>query len=139
MPRPPDRTGKDTSMQLKRLHIARSLILSALAVAWSAAAAQAQTVKVGFITSFSGQNASIGEQMDQAVKLWTKEHEKDLPPGGKIEIIRRDDTGPNPEVAKRLAQGLITRDQGDLLSGVVWTPHAISMAPVTAPGKTAFV
>src|SRR5258708_21425244 len=99
MPRPPDRTGKDTSMQLKRLHIARSLILSALAVAWSAAAAQAQTVKVGFITSFSGQNASIGEQMDQAVKLWAQEHGKDLPPGVKIEVIRRHGTAPNPAVA----------------------------------------
>src|SRR5258708_12205761 len=100
MPRPPDRTGKDTSMQLKRLHIARSLILSALAVAWSAAAAQAQTVKVGFITSFSGQNASIGEQMDQAVKLWTKDHEKDLPPAVKIDTTPPHHTPPTPQAAK---------------------------------------
>jgi branched-chain amino acid transport system substrate-binding protein len=118
---------------------ARSLLASAMALALTAGAAAAQTVKVGFITSFSGQNASIGEQMDMAVKLWTKEHAKDLPPGVKVEIIRRDDTGPNPEVAKRLAQELITRDKVDVLTGVVWTPNAMSMAPVTAEGKTPFI
>ena len=48
-----------------------------------------------------------------------KLHEKDLPPGVKIELIRRDDTGPNPEVAKRLAQELITRDKVQLLAGRV--------------------
>lgn len=117
----------------------RSMMASAIALALTGGAAQAQTVKVGFITSFSGQNASIGEQMDQAVKLWTKEYERDLPPGVKLEIIRRDDTGPNPEVAKRLAQELITRDKVDLLTGVIWTPNAMSMAPVTAEGKTPFV
>ena len=48
-----------------------------------------------------------------------KLHEKDLPPGVKIELIRRDDTGPNPEIAKRLAQELITRDKVQMLTGVV--------------------
>src|SRR5690242_20861685 len=45
-------------------------------------------------------------------------HEKELPAGTKIEIIRRDDTGPNPEVARRLAQELITRDRVNFLGGV---------------------
>lgn len=120
------------------MKLAHSLLASAIALAlpW---AAEAQTVKVGFITSFSGQNASIGEQMDQAVKLWTKMHEKELPPGVKIDIIRRDDTGPLPEVAKRLAQDLITRDHVDILTGVVWTPNALAIGPLAGEGKTPFV
>src|SRR5215472_16244390 len=105
----------------------------------SATAATAQTVKVGFITSFSGQNASIGAEMDQAVKLWTKLHEKDLPPGVKIEILRRDDTGPLPEVAKRLAQDLITRDHVDILTGVVWTPNAFAIGPLAGQAKVPFI
>ena len=119
--------------------LTRTLLASTFALGMMWTSADAQTVKVGFITSFSGQNASIGEQMDQAVKLWTKVHEKDLPSGVKIEIIRRDDTGPNPEVAKRLATELITRDKVDLITGVIWTPNAMSMAPITAEGKTPFI
>lgn len=109
------------------------------ALSWAVAPAQAQTVKVGFITSFSGQNASIGAEMDQAVKLWTKLHEKDLPPGIKIDILRRDDTGPLPDVAKRLAQDLITRDHVDILTGVVWTPNAFAIGALTKQAKVPFI
>jgi branched-chain amino acid transport system substrate-binding protein len=70
----------------------------------------AQTVKIGVILSYSGPAASIGEQIDNGIKLYVKEHEKELPAGVKLELIRRDDTGPNPDIAKRLAQELITRD-----------------------------
>src|SRR3954468_3068197 len=105
----------------------------------TASSAFAQTVKIGFVTSFTGQNASVGEMMDQTVKLWVKNHEKDLPPGVKVEIIRRDDTGPNPEVAKRIATELITRDKVDVITGVIWTPNAFAMGPITAEGKTPFV
>jgi branched-chain amino acid transport system substrate-binding protein len=101
--------------------------------------ASAQTVKIGFVTSFSGQNASVGAMMDQAVKLWVKEHDKDLPKGVKVEIIRRDDTGPNPETAKRIATELITRDKVDFITGVIWTPNALAMGPITAEGKTPFI
>ena len=69
-----------------------------------AAPVAAQTVKIGVILSYSGPAASIGEQLDNAIKLYVKEHEKELPTGVKVEIIRRDDTGPNPDVAKRLAR-----------------------------------
>src|SRR4051794_960250 len=101
--------------------------------------ASAQTVKIGFVTSFSGQNASVGAMMDQTVKLWIKEHDKDLPPGVKVEIIRRDDTGPNPEVAKRIATELMTRDKVDFITGVIWTPNAFAIGPLTAESKTPFI
>ena len=78
----------------------------------------AQTVKVGVINTYSGPFAGVGEQLDRGIRLYMKQHEKDLPAGVKIELIRRDDTGPNPEVAKRLAQELITRDHVQLLTGV---------------------
>jgi branched-chain amino acid transport system substrate-binding protein len=121
------------------MRISRALTALGALFLLSATAATAQTVKVGFITSFSGQNASIGAEMDQAVKLWTKLHEKDLPPGVKIEILRRDDTGPLPEVAKRLAQDLITRDHVDILTGVVWTPNAFAIGPLAGQAKVPFI
>ena len=65
-----------------------------------AARAVAQTVKVGIINTYSGPLAGGGDQLEHGIRLYMKLHEKDLPPSVTIELIRRDDTGPNPEVAK---------------------------------------
>ena len=102
-------------------------------------AASAQTVKLGVINTYSGPSANLGEQLDRGIRLYVKQHEKDLPPGVKLEIIRRDDTGPNPEVAKRMAQELITRDQVQLLAGAVYTPNALAIAPLATEAKVPFV
>jgi branched-chain amino acid transport system substrate-binding protein len=48
--------------------------------------------------------------------------------------VRRDDTA-NPEVAKRLAQELITREHVQLLTGVILSPAAAAIAPLTAEAK----
>src|SRR5215469_8972666 len=99
----------------------------------------AQTVKLGVIDTYSGPFAAVGEQMDRGIRLYVKQHEKDLPPGVKLEIIRRDDTGPNPEVAKRMAQELITRDHVQLLAGTVYTPNALAVAPLATEAKVPFI
>ncbi len=101
--------------------------------------ASAQTVKVGVINTYSGPLAAVGDQMDRGIRLYMQQHEKDLPPGVKIELIKRDDTGPNPETAKRLAQELITRDHVQLLTGVIWTPNALAMAPLLNEAKVPFI
>jgi branched-chain amino acid transport system substrate-binding protein len=104
------------------------------------ALAAAQTVvKVGIINTYSGPEAQTGDMMDKGIKLYVKEHQKDLPPGVSVELVVRDDTGPNPEVAKRIAQELITRDHVQFLTGVVWTPNAAAIAPLTAEAKVPFV
>jgi branched-chain amino acid transport system substrate-binding protein len=112
----------------------------AVALALAAGAASADTVvKVGLINTYSGTEAQTGDEIDKGVKLYIKEHEKDLPPGVKVELVVRDDTGPNPDVAKRLAQELITRDHVQFLTGVVWTPNAAAIAPLTVEAKVPFV
>ncbi len=114
-------------------------LVAACALTTIAAAADAQTVKIGFITSYTGQNATVGVLMDKALDLYLKEHTKDLPAGVKVEVLRRDDTGPNPEVAKRLATELITRDKVDVLTGVIWTPNAMAIGPLAGEAKTPFL
>ena len=52
-----------------------------------------------------------------------------------LEILRRDDTGPNPEVAKRMAQELIARDHVQLLAGTVYTSNALAVAPVATEAE----
>src|SRR4051812_39868645 len=83
------------------------------------AAAVAQTVKIGVILPYSGPFAQAGDELDKGLRLYIKEHEKALPPGVKLELVVRDSTGPNPDIAKRLAQELITRDHVQLLAGLV--------------------
>ena len=94
----------------------------------------AQTVKVGLINSYTGFVAQPADQGQKGFDLYVKEHGKDLPPGIKIELLRRDDTS-NPEVGKRLAQELITRDRVQLLTGIVLSPVAAAVAPMTAEAK----
>ena len=113
--------------------------LAACAALGVAAPASAQTVKLGIVDTYSGPFAAVGELLDRGIRLYVKQHEKDLPPGVKLEIIRRDDTGPNPEVAKRMAQELITRDRVQLLAGTIYTPNALAIAPLATEAKVPFV
>jgi branched-chain amino acid transport system substrate-binding protein len=123
------------------MRIVKSLLLVAFALAASSASffALSQTIKIGFISTYSGLNANLGEYMERGMRLYMKSHEKDLPPGVKLEILVRDDTGPNPDKAKQLAQELIVRDRVNLLTGVIFTPNALAMAPLCTEAKMPFV
>jgi len=118
--------------------LSRKIMLAA-ALAFAAAGASAQTIKIGFITSYSGLNGNLGPYMERAVRLYIKEHQKELPSGVKIELITRDDTGPNPDTARRLAQELVVRDKVNILAGVVFTPNALAIAPIATEAKVPFV
>jgi branched-chain amino acid transport system substrate-binding protein len=121
-------------------HRIAALALSAvLGIATASLPAAAETIKVGAILTYSGPAASLGDQIDKGMKLYMKEHEKDLPPGVSVELLTRDDTGPSAETAKRLAQELITRDHVNFLTGVVWSPNALAIAPLTAEAKVPFI
>jgi len=91
-------------------------------------------VKIGMINSYTGFVAQAGDLGQKGMDLYIKEHEKDLPPGVKIELIKRDDTS-TPDVGKRLAQELIAREHVQLLTGVVLSPVAAAVAPLTAEAK----
>jgi branched-chain amino acid transport system substrate-binding protein len=113
-------------------------ILAAGAVLVVSAAAPAQTIKIGVINSYSGPFATLGDLMDKGMKLYMKQNADKLPPGVKIELVIRDDGGPNPDKAKQLAQELIVRDRVQFLTGVVFTPNAMAIAPLTQEAKVPF-
>src|SRR5262249_43763475 len=112
-----------------------ALICAQAALMPAAFPAIAQTVvKIGLINSYSGFVAQAADQAQKAIDLYIKEHERDLPPGVKVELVRREDTS-NPEVGKRLAQELITRERVQLLTGIVLSPVGAAIAPLTAEAK----
>ena len=112
---------------------ALALGLGLLALAGVPANAQ-QTIKIGVILPFSGQFADTGVQLDDGIKLYMQQH-GDMVAGKKIEVIRKDVGGIAPEVAKRLAQELIVRDNADILAGFALTPNALAAAEVSAQAK----
>ena len=116
-----------------------ALLAAGITFATISAMASAQTVKIGVINTYSGSNAGPGDQLDKGMKLYLKLNGSKLPPGVKVEMIVRDDGGPNPANAKRIAQELIGRDKVQFLTGVVWTPNAAAIAPLTAEAKVPLV
>jgi branched-chain amino acid transport system substrate-binding protein len=118
--------------------IAAAMSLAAAALMGGTGPAAAQTVKIGLINSNTGFLAQAGDEMEKGINLYVKTHEKDLPPGVKVELIRRDDTAA-PEVGKRVAQELITRERVQVLLGIVGSPIAAAVAPLTAEAKIPLV
>jgi branched-chain amino acid transport system substrate-binding protein len=127
-----------TETALGRTVMRKTLLFIAAAMLLASSANAQQTVKLGLIMSYSGQFADPAAQMDNAIKLYIKQH-GDTVAGKKIEIIRKDTGGPNPDVAKRLAQELIVRDNVDILAGFVLTPEALGAGDVSAEAKKLMV
>src|ERR1700730_726764 len=117
----------------------RSLALVAFLVASLVASqAGAETVKVGVLLPYTGPFQAIAQQMDDGIKMYMEQHAGELG-GHSIEILRRDTTGAQPDVAKRLAQELLTRDHVQILTGFVFTPNALAVAPLATETKTPLI
>ncbi|HUI72328.1 MAG TPA: ABC transporter substrate-binding protein, partial [Spirochaetia bacterium] len=106
--------------------------------ALAGAQSQQGPVKIGLIASFSGPFQAYGRNVEDGMRTYMKMH-GDTYAGRKIEIIERDTTGPAPEVAKRLAQELLARDNVDFLAGFVLTPNALAVAPLATQAKVPMI
>lgn len=122
----------------RRLAVAVAAAL-VLATGPSLGGAQAPApFKVGVIQSYSGgDNVAIGKGVDAAFAAYMKKY-GDTVAGRKIVLIKKDDGGIAPDVAKRLAQELIVQDKVDMLVGTSYTPNAIAVAGVSTAAKKPF-
>ena len=119
------------------LRCARCVLTAMLLLGAGPALAQG-TVKIGMVAEFSGPFADYGAQILGGMKAYLKLN-GDVFGGKKIEIVVKDTTGAAPDIAKRLAQELVTRDQVDILAGFGLTPNALAVAPVSAEAKKPMV
>ncbi len=107
----------------------------ALTVAAGASApAQQPPLRIGLIYSYSGAPPLVGKMFDDGIDLFIKQH-GDTVAGRKIEVIRRDDTGLAPDVAKRVATELVVQDRVDALLGLLLTPNTVAVESVSAAAK----
>ncbi len=93
--------------------------IAALAGLGFTAPAMAQSIKVGFISTFSGPQAAIGEDMKRSVEL-AKEHLGGKMAGKALEIVYEDD-GFKPDVGKQKSEKLVQQDKVDFVSGYIWS------------------
>ena len=118
--------------------VALAALISTLVVTAAFRSDAEETIKIGIIAAYSGQFADTAQQIDNGIRLYMKEH-GDTVAGRKIEIIRRDSGGPNPDVSKRLAQELVVRDKVDILTGFTTSPEALAAADVSAASQKLMV
>src|SRR5580704_2761350 len=119
------------------MRILKGLGLAALGLMLGGTA-QAETVKIGVVLPFSGANADLGHQIDKAFDLYVKLHAKDLAPNT-VELVKRDEGPPTGAVAKTVTTELITNDKVQIVTGFVFSPSAIALAPVVTQAKVPMI
>ncbi len=107
---------------------------AALALAADPAAAQNKTVKIGFVSTFSGPTAVIGNDMRNAFELGLDHHGRKL--GGlPVEVIYEDDQV-KPEVGAQKTQKLIESDKVDFVVGYIWSNVMLASLKPLVDSKT---
>src|SRR2546421_12420599 len=99
-------------------------LLSALALPLYVQA-QAEPIRIGFLTVRSGPLAAGGKQMEQGIQLFLKER-NNMIAGRKVELIIAD-TGGNPAGAKTKTQELVERDKVHVIIGPLAAFEALAI------------
>jgi branched-chain amino acid transport system substrate-binding protein len=95
---------------------------------------QAKTIKIGFVSSFSGPVAAIGNDMRNAFELGLDHVGRKL--GGlPVEVIYEDDEV-KPEVGAQKTQKLIESDHVDFVVGYIWSNVLLASLKPLVDSKT---
>lgn len=104
--------------------------LIALAMVGPMAVAQARTVKVGVVLTFSGGAAAFGKQVSQGMELYMDLYGNKKLGKHKIVFIKRDSKRPGGDIAKNAVRDLIVREKVDILTGFIFSPNIMASAPL---------
>ena len=114
-------------------------ILALVAMGFGGLPALAQTpIKIGFVSTFSGPQAAIGEDMRRSVEL-AKEHLGGKMGGKPFEIVYEDDQF-KPDVGKQKSEKLVQQDKVNFVAGYIWSNVLLaSLKTVTDEGDTILI
>src|SRR4249920_4157480 len=108
--------------------------IALLALGTAPALPQQKTIKIGFISSFSGPAAAIGNDMRNSFELALDHHGRKL--GGlPVEVIYEDDQI-KPEVGVQKTQKLIESDKVDFVVGYIWSNVLLASLKPLIDSKT---
>src|SRR5438477_6636133 len=116
---------------MKRISIAASAVL---ALAAGPAMAQGKSVKIGFVSTFSGPTAVIGNDMRNSFEL-ALDHIGRKMGGLPVEVIYEDDQQ-KPEVGKQKTEKLIQSDKVDFVVGYIWSNVLLASLKSAVDAKT---
>ena len=107
--------------------------VAALALATQPALA-ADTIKIGFVSTFSGPTAAIGNDMRNSFEL-ALDHLGRKMDGKPVEVIYEDD-GQKPDVGKQKTEKLIQSDKVDFIVGYIWSNVLLASLKTAVDSKT---
>ncbi|BBK42991.1 ABC transporter substrate-binding protein [Allostella vacuolata] len=117
----------------------RKVLMAAVAGAMAAGApAMAQeTLKVGFVATFSGPNAALGEHLLQGFQVGV-DHAGGKLGGLPTEILKEDDQL-KPDVGVQVVRKLIDRDRVNVVAGVVFSNVMMAIHKPLTESKTPMI
>src|SRR6202140_4384871 len=110
---------------------------TALMLAAGPAMAQQKTIKIGFVSTFSGPTAVIGNDMRNSFEL-ALDHLGRKIGGMPVEVIYEDDQQ-KPDVGKQKTEKLIESDKVDFISGYIWSNVLLASIKPVVDSKTFLV
>ena len=108
-----------------------------LALAAGPASAQDKPIKIGFVSTFSGPTAVIGNDMRNAFEL-ALDHMGRKMGGRPVEVIYEDDTQ-KPDIGKQKTEKLIESDKVDFIAGYIWSNVLLASLKPIVDSKTMLV
>jgi branched-chain amino acid transport system substrate-binding protein len=106
---------------------AAALVLASPAVA-------GDTIKIGFVSTFSGPTAVIGNDMRNSFELALDHLGRKM--GGKpVEVIYEDD-GQKPDVGKQKTEKLVQSDHVDFIAGYIWSNVLLASLKTAVDSQT---
>src|ERR1700752_3055508 len=108
---------------------------AALAVlATGPASAQEKSVKIGFISTFSGPTAVLGNDMKNSFEL-ALDHLGRKMAGKPVEVIYEDDQQ-KPDIGKQKTEKLVQSDKVDFIVGYIWSNVLLASLKTAVDSQT---
>src|SRR5499427_7428110 len=121
-----------------RLGVAAATALALAAPSFvQPASAEQKTVKIGYVSTFSGPTAAIGNDMRNAFEL-ALDHLGRKMGGLPVEVIYEDDTQ-KPDVGVQKTQKLIESDHVDFIAGYIWSNVLLASLKPAIDSKTIMI
>ena len=109
-------------------------LAGAAALALTAPAIAGDTIKIGFVATFSGPTALIGNDMRNSFELALDHLGRKM--GGKpVEVIYEDDQQ-KPDVGKQKTEKLVQSDHVDFIAGYIWSNVLLASLKTAVDSQT---
>src|SRR6185437_10668743 len=120
---------------MKTAHLlAGAMALSLSSLALSGTAVAGDTIKIGFVSTFSGPTAVIGNDMRNSFEL-ELDHLGRKMAGKPVEVIYEDDQQ-KPDIGKQKTEKLVQSDHVDFIAGYIWSNVLLASLKTAVDSQT---